>query len=236
MAERAMLRLLSWLSPSFPVGSYSYSHGLEAAVEHGLVNDRDSAEAWVHDILVQGSGRQDAWLFARAYCATADGDLPRLSALSELGEALRPTAELALESRAQGEAFLMVVRRAWPEHALDAYVSLLQTSGRRAIYPIVVAVACAAHGVPVTGALAAYLHAFAANLVSAAVRLVPLGQTDGQRIMAALEPGLVAVASGALCSSRDRAEAGEDWPGTATPLVEWTSMAHETQYTRLFRS
>lgn len=236
MSELALLRLLSWLSPVSPVGSYSYSHGLEAAVEAGLVSDRDSAKNWVQGIVVQGTGRQDAWLFARAYWATTDGDLPRLSALSELGEALRPTSELALESRAQGEAFLSAVRRAWPERSLDAYATLLQTSGRRAIYPIAVAVAAATHKVPLESALAGYLHAFFANLVSAAVRLVPLGQSDGQRIISELEHDLLAVANNALCSSRDRMSSDDTWPGTATPLAEWTSMAHETQYTRLFRS
>ncbi len=236
MAERELLLVLSWLSPSFPVGSYSYSHGLEATVEAGLVKDRHTCEAWFRSLLTQGSGRQDAWLLARGHRATLDRDLPRLAALSELGEALRPTAELALESRAQGGAFLSIVREVWPEPTIDAYVQLLESSGRRAIYPIAVAVAAAAHRVPVADALTAYLHAFTANLVSAAVRLVPLGQTDGQRIMAALESNLLALIEITLATPASDASNDDEWPGTATPTADWSSMAHETQYTRLFRT
>jgi urease accessory protein len=236
MAELALLRLLSWLSPAFAVSADSYTHGLEAAVENALVSDRESALSWAKGIVLQGSGRQDAWLFARAYRAAVEGDLPRLSALSELGEALRPTAELAFESRAQGEAFLSIVGRAWPEQGVEDYATLLKTSGRRAIYPIAVAVAAAAHGVKLDDALAAYLHAFVANLVTAAVRLVPLGQTDARRIMAALEQDLLDLGGDALSAFRESSAARNEWPGAATPVAERSSMIQQSEYTRLSRT
>lgn len=236
MAGREQLLILSWLSPSFPVGSYSYSHGLEAAVEAGMIADRPSCEGWLRGLLTQGSGRQDAWLLVRAHRAVRDNDLPRLVALTELGEAMRPTAELALESRAQGEAFLSLVRVVWPDPTVEAYAELLEAGDRKPVYPVAVAVATAAHQVAVADAVMAYLHAFVANLISAAVRLVPLGQTDGQRLMASLESDLLALTERTLAGPADDARHDHEWPGSATPTADWSSLAHETQYTRLFRS
>lgn len=220
--NEALYRLLSWLSPSYPVGAYSYSHGLETFVDAGAVTDCDTLTAWVRTVLLQGTGRVDGVLFREAHAATVGGDWGRLEEIRGLGNAFQSTAEFALESRSQGDAFLKATGAAWPADALDRLQG-------EAVYPVAVGVACAAHDIPVGAALHGYFHAFAANLVSAGVRLVPLGQTDGQRALAALAGAVATAEEAALSLSLDDI-------GTAAPLLDLASMQHETQYTRLFRS
>ncbi len=222
-----LTRLLAWLSPSFPVGAYSYSHGLEYAVEAGLVRNARDLRAWIETALRHGAGHIDAVLFASAHAAVRDP--ARLEDVLTAAAAFRGTAELALESAAQGRAFLATVRAAWPAPELDEIAAICRRAGIEPAYAPTVAVACAAHGLPLAPALAAYLHAFAANLVSAGVRLIPLGQTDGQRVIAALEAPIRDAVDAALATTLDEA-------GTASPVIDLCSMAHETQYTRLFRS
>jgi urease accessory protein len=135
---------------------------------------------------------------------------------------MQPTAEIALESRAQGAAFLSSTRAVWP-------APMLADIEGRIVYPIAVAAACAAHGIDARDGLHAFFHAIAANLVSAGVRLIPLGQTDGQRVLAGLEPGVSAAVDQGL-------SLGIEDIGSAAPVIDLASMHHETQYTRLFRS
>lgn len=222
-----LLRLMAWLSPSFPVGAFSYSHGLEYAVEAGLVRDVAGTVEWVRTLLLHGSGRVDADLFLAAHAAASSA--PELDTVVELADAWRGTQELALESSAQGAAFVLAVSSAWPDPWWAEWRARLKAAARQPAYAVAVAVAAARAGIAAPDALVAFLHAFSANLVSAAVRLVPLGQTDGQRAIAALEPVVLdAVAVAAARPAEDR--------GAATPMLDWCSMAHETQYTRLFRS
>ncbi|HZT89839.1 MAG TPA: urease accessory UreF family protein [Stellaceae bacterium] len=223
--DAALYRLLTWLSPGYPQGAYAYSHGLEYAVERGLVRDGAGMRRYVAAILHAGAARTDAALFAAAHRAAALADAAALQDVAELAAAWRATAETALEAGAQGQAFLGVTRRAWPHPLLDAAAALPMPPS----LPVVVAVAAAAHGVPLAAGLLAYLHAFAANLVSAGVRLVPLGQSEGQQVTAALEPEVVAARDAALAAPLDAV-------GAAAGVVELCSMRHETQYTRLFRS
>ena len=225
--EAALYRLMTWLSPAYPLGAFSYSHGLEYAVEAGLVGDRQSLEAWVATAVNAGAGRSDAALLAAAWRAASSDDRAGLDEVVALAAAWRGTAETALESRAQGAAFLATTRTAWPHVLLDAIA--LRHRGNVAL-PVAVAVAAAAQGVPLAAALTAYLHAFASNLVSAGVRLIPLGQSDGQLAIAALEGVVAAAVDDAAL------ETALDEVGTAAPLLDWCSMRHETQYTRLFRS
>ena len=228
-ANPMIYRLATWLSPAFPVGAYTYSSGLEYAVEAGMVGDGDALLDWIAGIVRVGSGRVDATLFRQAHDAAMAGDMERLAGIAEWGDAMRATSEAALESSAQGEAFLATLREAWPHDGLDDLAAMLSAMGRKPAYSIAVGAACGFHGVARQPALTAFLHAVAANLVSAGVRLIPLGQTEGQRITAALEP-IVAEAAGATLE-RDITDIG-----AATAMVDWTSMRHETQYTRLFRS
>ncbi|MBM3650471.1 MAG: urease accessory protein UreF [Alphaproteobacteria bacterium] len=224
--EAALYRLMTWLSPAYPVGAFSYSHGLEYAVEAGRVCDASTLTEWIGSVLEYGAGRVDGALLAKAWHATTDGNEARLHELVELAAAWRGTAEMALESAAQGAAFLAITCKAWPHPRLDALIEA--TKGEVAL-SVAVGAAAALHGIPLAPVLTAYLQAFAANLVSAGVRLVPLGQTDGQRITAALEPVVARAALAAMAADLDDL-------GTAAPLLDWCSMKHETQYTRLFRS
>ncbi len=225
VSDAALYRLITWLSPSYPIGAYSYSHGIEAAVEAGLIHDRPSLVDWIGGVLARGCGRVDGALFAAAWRAAQEDDLGGLDEVAELARSWRGTAELALESRAQGTAFLAVTRKAWPAPGLERLA--LRCDG--APLAIAVAIAAVAHGIALRPALAAYLAAFAANLISAGVRLIPLGQSDGQAAVAQLEAEVAAAVENALSSDLDHL-------GTATPMVDWSSMRHETQYSRLFRS
>src|SRR3979411_2931007 len=173
MAE-PLYRLLAWLSPAYPIGAFSYSHGIETAVEEGFIKDRASLVAWLESVLLQGTGAVDGALFAAAWHAAASQDWPAFDAIAGRAAAWRGTSEMALESRQQGGSFLSITRAAWPHAALDQAHHRLD--GALAL-PGAVALAAAAHEVAVESALVAYLQAFVANLVSAAVRTVPLGQT-----------------------------------------------------------
>jgi urease accessory protein len=220
----SLYRLLAWLSPGFPTGGFSYSHGLEAAVAGGAVGDRDGLVAWVATIVAHGSGRIDADVLCSAYRAAAAGDLTALGRADRCGAAFRATAELAAESVQQGEAFLAVCRAAWPDAFLERWAA-----DDGVCHPAAFGAAAARAGIALEDALLGYLEAFAANLVSAGLRLGLVGHTGAQRIIAELEPTVCAAARAAI--GRD-----PDDFGAATFAIDLASMAHETQYSRLFRS
>ncbi len=224
---RHLMRLQSWLSPAFPVGAFSYSHALEWAVEAGQVTDRATLVDWLDADLRHGAGRSDAILFAHAFRAARDPE--GFVEIVRLAAALRGTAELALESAAQGMAFLATVRRAWPDAALDGLAHRLATEAVAPTLPVVAGAATALDGAPLCAALATYLQSTTANLVTAGVRLVPLGQTDGQIAVASLEAAVLATAAVAASASLDEI-------GSAAFMIDIASARHETQYTRLFRS
>src|SRR3954454_19942299 len=221
-----LYRLLAWLSPAYPVGAYTYSHGLETAVEDGSVTRRATLVDYVATVLRAGAGHIDGALLGAAWRgAEAEDDAAR-DEVALLAAAWRGTAETALESMAQGTAFTGVTQSAWP----DARFAALAARHPRALaHPVAFGAAAGFHGIPLRPALAGWLAAFAANLVSAGVRLVPLGQTDGQGATAALRPLAEAAVDAALAADLDTL-------GTAAPMVDLLSMRHETQYTRLFRS
>ena len=222
--EAALYRLMTWLSPAYPLGAFSYSHGLEYAVETGSVKTGADLADWIGVVLEQGAGQVDAALLAATWQAVRDSDDTRFDEICERAAAWRGSAETALESAAQGAAFVTITRSAWPHPALDRLAERATVSLATAV-----GAAAAAHDMPLQPVLLAYLQAFAANLVSAGVRLVPLGQTDGQKATAALEPVVTRLATAAP-------DADLDELGTSAPFVDWCSMKHETQYTRLFRS
>src|SRR5271163_2892350 len=179
LADAGLYRMLAWLSPGFPIGAFSYSHGLEAAAEAGQVRDRASLQGWIAAVVALGGGRVDADILRDAYQAAASGDIEALDAANRRGLAYRATAELALESTAQGTAFLGACRTAWPDPFLDRWPDTLDA----VCLPVAVGAATARAGIPLGSALTGYLHAMAANLISASLRLGILGQTDGQRIL-----------------------------------------------------
>jgi urease accessory protein len=220
-----LYRMFTWLSPGFPVGAFGYSHGLEAAAENGAVHDRASLQRWIGSIVARGGGRVDADILRDAHRAAAAADVVALDNANRRGLAYRATAELALETTAQGGAFVAACRAAWPDALFDDWAG----AAPGVCYPAAVGAALARAGIPLADALVGYLQAMAANLVSAGLRLGIVGQSDGQRILAALEPSVIAAATAAI--TRDPADFG-----AATFAVDLASMAHEIQYTRLFRS
>ena len=222
----SLYRLLAWLSPAFPVGAFSYSSGIEWAVEAGDIKNAGTLLAWLGVMLADGGGFCDAVLFTHAHRATLSDDDKALRAVAELAAAFAPSKERHLETTAQGNAFVEATRAAWPCAALDQLKSVWDGP---VAYPVAVAVAAAGHGIALEPALSAYLQAVAANWVSAGVRLIPLGQSDGQRVLAALEAPLAQAAERALITAIDDI-------GTATLRADIAGMRHETQYTRLFRS
>jgi urease accessory protein len=222
----ALYRLLAWLSPAYPIGAYTYSHGLETAVEEGLVRDRAGLVDYIATVLRAGAGRVDGALLAAAWRAAAAGDEAALDEAAGLAAAWRGTAETALETMQQGTAFVAVTLSAWPEPRFAAFAA---RHPRRLAHPVAFGAAASWHGIPLRPALAGWLAAFAANLVSAGVRLVPLGQTDGQVATAALHRVVEAAADAAMAADLDAV-------GSAAPMLDLLSMRHETQYTRLFRS
>ncbi|MEO6339086.1 MAG: urease accessory UreF family protein [Caulobacteraceae bacterium] len=230
MNEAVLYNLLSWMSPAWPVGAFAHSGGLEWAVEDGLLTDRASTEVWLADWLDHGGGWTDAVLFSFAHRAVTRSDGVGLLEVAELALAVQTTAERRLEAVAQGAAFRKIARSTAGTPAL----ALLDgVPDEELAYPIVVACLTAGHGAPLVWALTAYLHGVVANLSSAAQRLIPLGQTDGQLVIAALRERVAAVVARAVeLEVQDPFEA----LGAAAFVADIASMAHETQYTRLFRT
>lgn len=208
-----ILRLAQWLSPAYPVGAFAYSHGLEAAVASGAVGDGTALQDWLADILRFGAGRSDT-IFLKAAHEARPEDLPRIDALAR---AFQPSAERRTETTAQGAAFAQVTSAVWPGD-LPAFA-----------YPVALGRAARLHDLPLGLTARMYLQAFVSNLVSAGIRLIPIGQTEGQRVLTALQPLCEEVAEAALGETLD------DLAGT-TFLADIASMTHETQYSRLFRT
>ena len=217
---------MTWLSPSFPVGAFSYSSGLEWAIEAGDIVDASSLRDWLATMLTDGSGFCDAVFLTQSHRAAMAGDDADLREVSELAAAFVPSRERHLETLAQGRAFIDIARAAWNAEALD---HSLACCGGAIAYPVAVGLVSAAHAIPLSLTLHAFLHALTANWISAGARLVPLGQTDSQRVLAALEVVVEATAARALAASLDDL-------GSATFRADLASLRHETQYTRLFRS
>lgn len=223
---------MTFLSPAFPVGAFTYSHGLEQVIEDGEVTSAADLQAWLTDILRHGAGRSDAILLKETWQAASSGDASAVTDLQELGLALQPSRERHLEASAQGTAFIGTVKASWPpdlNHPASQVFQDVSHDQDDWPYAVAVGLVSAAHKVPLPAALTGFLHGFTANIVSAAVRAVPIGQNDGQKVLAALEPVIAGVVA-------EMDTAGLDDLGTSTFLADIASMAHETQYSRLFRS
>ena len=226
---RSLLRQQSWLSPVFPIGSYSYSHGIEWAVEARHIQDRESLVDWLEADLCYGSGRNEKIFFTEAWRCGMEADHERLLEIAELAAAFRGTSEFALESSQQAAACLGTLRAVWPDSILDWFSNTLRERSVAPALAVVLGIHSARQGIILSLARAAFLQSFIANLVTAGVRLIPLGQTDGQLALAQLEEAVLAAsAQTSDCTINDLGSAGF--------MVDLASMAHETQYTRLFRS
>ena len=214
-----VLRLLAWLSPAFPTGAFAYSHGLEWAIESEDIRDETTLRDWLADVLVEGAGRSDTILLRHARRAA---DAATLVQLCQLGSAIATCRERLMETLAQGGAFARAAA-AWGSERLAAL------GGHDLPYPVAVGALAADHRIDEDATAAAYLQAMAANLISAAVRLVPLGQSAGLRVLVALEPTVTAVAAETRTATLDDL-------GGCCFRSDIAAMRHETQHTRLFRT
>ncbi|MEL6642129.1 MAG: urease accessory UreF family protein [Pseudomonadota bacterium] len=209
----AVLTLAQWFSPSFPVGAFSYSHGMETEIAEGRMVDAATVEAWIADVLRYGAGRNDVILLHSAYTA----DAAALQEYDTLAQALAPSQERLLEALQQGAAFARTIRDVWGHDVPDV------------VMPLAVGAAAARQGLPLALTAETYAHSFVANLVSAAVRLVPLGQTEGQKVLLSLKPVITEVVSrGLTLNIHDL--------GAASFAADIAAMRHETLYARIFRS
>ena len=222
--SNSLYRLMTWLSPSYPVGAYTFSQGIETAVEAELIGTAEEAEEWLSDMLRYGNGQADLAFLARAW--EAAGDAQQLHAIVEYVLAFQPTSELRRETRAQGDAFLKAFIATWNCEEIAVLKSVVVAG---CPYPVAVGVAAKGHRVDLHSAMVAFAQAYVSNLVSAAVRLIPLGQTDGQRIIANLMPLVLETVD--LAADIPLAEVA-----TASITADILSVQHESQYTRLFRS
>jgi urease accessory protein len=219
----SLWRLMLWCSPAFPVGAFSHSHGLEWAIEAGEIMDASTLANWVDDLLAHGAGWSDAVLLAHAHRAAVVGDADALADVAARGAAFSASAERQTEQLAQGAAFARAIDAAWP------VIAAMLPRTDRLPYAVAVGAAAGAGGIALGQALVGYLQAFAGMLVSAAVRIVPLGQSDGLRVLAGAEARVHAIAASASTAPLTSI-------GGASFRADLASMAHETQYTRLFRT
>jgi urease accessory protein len=222
----ALYRLMTWLSPAFPVGAFSWSSGIEWAVEAGDIVDVATLQDWLSAMLADGPGFCDGVFLAHAHRAAASIDDASLREVAELAAAFAPSRERYLETAAQGRAFIEISRAAWNCDGLDRLIAACEGT---IVYPIAVGIVSSAHAIPLASTMHAFLHALTSNWISAGSRLIPLGQTDSQRALAALEPIVVSTGKRAI-------DAALDDLGSASFRADIASMRHETQYTRLFRS
>lgn len=206
-----VLTLTQLLSPSFPVGAFAYSHGLEKAIEARRIADAQSLQNWLSDLMIHGGARSDAVLLAAAFAAL---DVAEVDAEAR---AFASSAERLRETDLQGAAFCNTVHEVWD----------LDISGLT--YPVAVGHTAALLGLDVELTLSMYLQAFVGNLTAAAMRLVPLGQLDGQRVQLALKPACEALAAECASATLDDL-ASNAW------MSDICAMQHETQYARVFRT
>src|SRR5205085_3966221 len=190
------------------------------------ITEAASLRAWLASMLADGPGFCDGVFLAHVHRAAEFGNDAGLRDIVELAAAFVGSRERQLETSAQGRAFIEIARSAWSCDGLEAIISRCEGT---IVYPVAVGLVSAAHAVPLAPAMHAFLHAVVSNWISAGARLVPLGQTDSQRILAALEPAVAATAMRALKATLDDL-------GGATFRADLASLRHETQYTRLFRS
>ncbi|MGD1932907.1 MAG: urease accessory protein UreF [Candidatus Phaeomarinobacter sp.] len=226
MNRADLYKLMAWLSPSYPVGAFTYSHGLEWLVEERSITDASDLVNWIGFLVQHGSGRNDSILFSATYAATKVQDMPALHRIAALAFSLTASRERALETLSQGDAFARVTKDTWQSSTLK---QLHEDGCETVAYPVAVAITACDHGIDVAPAMDAYIHGFVANLVSAGVRLIPLGHTDGQKAMIALKTSVEDASRNALGMTLDDL-------GSSAFLADIAAMKHETQYTRLFRT
>lgn len=224
MNEPALLRLLQLVSPALPVGAYSYSEGLEVLIEQGRICDRNTLQNWLSQELRDGSIRVETAILWRAYHCLAQADLTGLQAWNQWLSATRETRELRQQNWQMGQSLCRLLAELLP--ALRPELAMI---GLPCNFAIAFALASHAESIPPETALLGYLYSWSANLISAGVRLIPLGQTEGQQIQRSLQACL-------LPTAQEISQLSDEDLGSCSWGLSLASMTHETQYTRLFRS
>lgn len=212
--DTQILTLAQWFSPGYPVGAFAYSHGLEWAVEAGQISDADTLQNWLTDILQHGAGYNDALFLTAAFGADGDRELMEIDAKCR---AFAASKERLMETDLQGAAFCKITGDVWAQSIADL------------TYPVAVGRAALLAGLPLNLTTRMYLHAFVSNLVAAAMRLISMGQTEGQRVIKTLTPLLADIAESAISGTLD------DLSSTAF-MADIAAMKHESQYSRIFRT
>ena len=226
LGPASLLQLLWLASPALPVGGFSYSEGLESAIDTGAVHDEPSTQAWLLDQLHLGLGRSELPLLAQATGAWVTHDAERIAELNAWTLATRETSELRRQTEQMGRSMHEWLRQRAPD---DPRIATLAALAPAPAWPIAFALAAAQSGAPARDALLAFGFGWAENLVQAALKSVPLGQSAGQRVLGALAAALPTVVEAALALPDDERQA-------FTPMLAIHSSRHETQYSRLFRS
>jgi urease accessory protein len=224
-ATPSLLQLIWLASPALPIGGFSYSEGLEAAIDKGFVHDEHSAGQWLVDQLHLTQSRGDMAVLAQMVVAWQARDIPHLAALSQWVHATRESAELRLQSEQMGRSMLEWLRNL---NAIDADTIALCNSWVPT-YPLMFALALSRTGAPLDQCLQAYAFGWAENMVQAALKSVPLGQNSGQRILTQLAQEIASAVQHAMQTTDDTRQA-------FSPMLSILSAQHETQYSRLFRS
>ncbi len=225
-APRFPFELSIWLTSSFPIGSFAFSHGLEWAAATGRISSRETAASWIADVVTNAGPRNDAIVLADAWAATVRSDFTALAGGNELALALAGSRERYLETTAQGNAFMSTMLAAW---RVPRIAECRERITGDVAFPVAVAIASAAYDLPLGASLRAYLASLVVNMTSALVRLSVIGQTDAQRVIAAVMPMIERIAAEAELSTLDDI-------GSMAFVSDIAAIAHETLDTRLFRT
>ncbi|MFP6778946.1 MAG: urease accessory UreF family protein [Alphaproteobacteria bacterium] len=225
-SNNSMYYLLTWFSPSFPIGAYAYSHGLEYAIESKTINNISDLENWLSDFLNYGTCYNDGILISSAYDAVINNNIKELEKIALIAKAFKPTKEISLESNQQGISFAQTLSASLKSKKFD---SLINSINKNISYVTVVACAGAVCSINKIDLLNSYFHAFISNLVSAALRLMSIGQTDSQILILKFKKEVELLTNKILLYTIDDM-------GSSVFIGDWSSAKHEKQYSRLFRS
>lgn len=224
LTHNNFLAILQLASPALPVGAYGYSEGLEMLVENGTITNADNLKFWLKSELIYGSIRLDAGVIVRAFHAVKTDDIEALKRWNLWLSAARDTEELRAASWQMGRSLMQLLGKLEPE-----ILPLVHAVGYPSNYAIAFAIACAHWDINIQVCLLAYLHSWANNLITAGIKLIPLGQTAGQELLLGLQPLLTTTVEEILIMD-------DDDLGCCNWGLSLASMQHEIQYTRLFRS
>ncbi|MDT8990793.1 urease accessory UreF family protein [Curvibacter sp. APW13] len=225
MRDSSLMQLMWLASPALPIGGFSYSECLEAAVEHGLVTTEAQALRWLVDQLHLSLARSELPVVAQAIAAWQERDMERVAALNQWVLKTRESSELRAQSEQMGKSLLEWLKNHTTASAEDIGV----LAGQQPTYPVAFALAASATGAPVRECLLAFAFGWAENLMQAAIKAVPLGQSAGQRILSALATDIPVAVDHALATTEETRQA-------FAPMLAILSSQHEIQYSRIFRS